>query len=410
MSERESKRTTSGFATRAIHFGYDPANYCGALTPPVFMTSTYAFQTLEDGEALFRGEREGYVYGRTRNPTQSLFEQRLASLEGAEAGLATASGMAAISSTLWSLLEAGDQVLIDHTLYGNSFVLFMRGLPRFGVKVATADFTDIGTVEDALKKFAPKLVFCESPGNPTLRVVDIRAIALMAHRIGALLVVDNTFATPALQQPILLGADLVVHSATKYIGGHGDLIAGVVAGSKNIVETIRREALRYFTGATIAPLTVFLLLRGLKTLELRMERHCSSALAIAKVLERHPAVATVYYPGLENSPFHKLARLQMKGFGGLVAFELHGGKKAGMQFVNHLALASRAVSLGDAETLVQHPASMTHAAYTVEERAQYGISDGLIRFSVGLETLSDIESDVLLALDALAGGSDEGRA
>jgi methionine-gamma-lyase len=217
----------------------------------------------------------------------------------------------------------------------------------------------------------------------------------MAHEAGALLIVDNTFATPALQQPILLGANLVVHSATKFIGRHGDLIAGIVAGPKEIVEHIRRHGLRYFTGATIVPLTAFLLLRGLKTLELRMERHCSSAQAIAQVLEKHPAVVWVSYPGLANSPFYELARRQMTAFGSLIACELRGGKKAGMAFMDRLALVSRAVSLGDAETLVQ-PASNTQ-----EERRKHGITDGLIRFSIGLETLSDIKDDILQALDAI---------
>jgi len=288
-------------------------------------------------------------------------------LENAEAGLAVASGMAVISSTLWTLLEAGDAVVIDHTLYGNSFALFVRGLTRFGVKVAVADFTDLNAAAAAIAKGAPKLVFFETPANPNLGIIDIAAIGRMAHEAGALLIVDNTFATPAVQQPILLGADLVVHSATKFIGGHGDLIAGIVAGPKEIVEHIRRHGLRYFTGATIAPLTAFLLLRGLRTLELRMERHCSSALAIAQVLQQHPAIAWVSYPG----------------------------------FMNRLALVTRAVSLGDAETLVQHPASMTHSSYTPEERQKHRISDGLIRFSIGLKTLSDLTHDILQALDAI---------
>jgi methionine-gamma-lyase len=292
-------------------------------------------------------------------------------------------------------------VVIDHTLYGNSFVLFVRGLPRFGVKVVVADFTDLDAVEAAIGLGAPKLVFFESPANPNLRVIDIAAVSRIAHQAGALAIVDNTFATPALQQPILLGADLVVHSATKFIGGHGDLIAGVVAGPKSIVETIRRHGLRYLTGATIAPLAAFLLLRGLKTLELRMERHCSSALAIAELLEQHRAVSSVSYPGLAHSPFHQLARRQMAAFGGLVACELRGGKKEGMAFMNRLSLATRAVSLGDAETLVQHPASMTHSTYTEEERRKHGISDGLIRFSIGLETLSDLKEDIHQALDAV---------
>ena len=401
MNDGDCDGAKTGFATRAIHYGYDPAEHDGALTPPVYMTSAYAFESVEDAEALFRGEREGYVYGRTRNPTQALFERRCADLEEAEAALATASGMAAISSTLLSLLGAGDRVLIDHTLYGNSFALFMRGMPRFGVQVAAVDFTDLDAVEHAVREFEPKLIFCESPSNPTLKVLDIGAIARLGHRRGAILVVDNTFATPFLQRPTVFGAGLVVHSATKYIGGHGDVIAGVICGSKNVVDAIRREAMRYMTGATISPFAVFLLLRGLKTLELRMQRHCASALAIARMLEKHPAVAKVHYPGLSSSPFHALASRQMLAFGGLVAFELHGGKKAGARFMNRLALARRAVSLGDAATLVQHPASMTHANYTAEERARYGIDDGLIRISVGLETLADIESDLVQALDAL---------
>lgn len=221
-------RLKGGFATRAIHTGHNPADHLGSLTPPVFMTSTYAFETAEAGEQIFRGEREGYVYGRTRNSTQALLEECIASLENAEAGLAVASGMAAISSTLWTLLAAGNEVVIDHTLYGNSFALFVRGLTRFGAKVAVADFTDLDAVAAAIAKGAPKAIFFETPANPNLRIIDIAAIGRMAHEAGTLLIVDNTFATPALQQPILLGADLVVHSAIKFIGGHGDLIAGIV--------------------------------------------------------------------------------------------------------------------------------------------------------------------------------------
>lgn len=399
MSEKGNSRRKRGFATRAIHHGYNPADHMGAVTPPVYMTSTYAFESVEDAETLFRGEREGYVYGRTRNPTQALFEERLANLEGAEAGLATASGMAAISSILLSLLQAGDHVLIDHTLYGNTFTLFTRGLPRFGLRTEVTDFTDLYAVENALRKTSPKLVFCESPANPTLRVLDLRALSSLSHNHGAMLVVDNTFATPVLQRPLQFGADLVVHSATKYIGGHGDLIAGAVLGSKKLIDVIRGEAMRYMTGATIAPLTVFLLLRGLKTLELRMQRHCASALALAETLDKHPAVAKVFYPGLSHCPFHTLAARQMEDYGGLVSFELHGGRAAGMNFINNLELASLAVSLGDAETLVQHPASMTHAGYAAQDRERYGITDGLVRISVGLETLADIESDFLQALE-----------
>jgi methionine-gamma-lyase len=395
------KNRMPGFATRAIHEGQEANDFLGALNPPVFMTSTYAFPTVEEGEAIFRGDAKGYVYGRTRNPTQALFEARVASLEGAEAGLALASGMAAISATMFSLLEAGDRVLFNSMLYGNSFELFAHGLPRFGIESTVVDFTDLDQVARTLKQLRPKLVFFETPSNPTLAVVDIAAVAALAKQACALTVVDNTFATPLLQRPLELGADLVVHSATKYLGGHGDLIAGVVAGPARLIDEIRRKGLRNLTGATIAPLTAFLLLRGLKTLELRMERHCSSALAIALGLRSHPAVSWVSYPGLEGSRFYEVARRQMSAFGGLIACELHGGKRAGVEFMNRLKLIRLAVSLGDAETLVQHPASMTHATYKPEERAQHGIGDGLIRFSVGLESLDDLQEDIFAAL---AGG------
>ena len=396
--DEERKNRKPGFATRAIHEGYDASDFLGALVPPVFMTSTYAFPTAEEGEEIFRGEKPGYVYGRTRNPTQALFEARLASLEGAEAGLAVASGMAAISATMFSLLESGDCVLFNRTLYGNSFELFARGLPRFGIKSIVVDFTNLEQLAKAFALRHPKLVFFETPSNPTLALIDIGAVASMAKCHGALTVVDNTFATPPLQQPLALGADLVVHSATKYLGGHGDLIAGAVVGPVRLIDTIRRNGLRNLTGATIAPLTAFLLLRGLKTLELRMERHCASAFEIARVLERHPAVSWVSYPGLSASPFYDLARRQMSAFGGLIACELHGGKHTGKEFMNRLKLAKLAVSLGDAETLVQHPASMTHATYTPEERIKHGISDGLLRFSIGLESLDDICQDIVEAL------------
>ncbi|PKU22164.1 trans-sulfuration enzyme family protein [Telmatospirillum siberiense] len=401
MTENRPNRPDGGFATRAIHHGYDPALEHGALTPPVFLTSTYAFESAEIGQQLFRGEREGYVYGRTRNPGQALLEDRLATLEGGEAGLAVASGMAAISATLWTLLEAGDAVVIDHTLYGNSFALFTKGLTRFGIKVSVADFTDLDAVERTFREARPKLVHFETPANPNLRLIDIEAVTRLAHETGALVMVDNTFATPVLQRPLELGADLVVHSATKFLGGHGDLIAGALIGDKQTVESVRQHGLRYLTGATISPITSFLLLRGLKTLELRVARHSASAQTLAELLERHPKIRWISYPGLPSSPFHALAKRQMSGFGGLVAFELDGGLEAGKRFMNRLSLVTRAVSLGDAETLVQHPASMTHAAYSAEERRRHGIGDGLIRLSVGLETPDDLRDDILQALEAV---------
>jgi methionine-gamma-lyase len=399
MQRKTPRNAPLGFSTRAIHLGYDPASEKGALTPPIFMTSTYAFESAEAGGEMFRGERAGYIYGRTRNPTQALLEERMASLEGGAAALATASGMGAISSTLWTLLSAGDEIVIDHTLYGSTYALFTKGLTRFDVTVRIADLTAPGGLEAVLSE-RTKAVYFETPANPNLRVIDIAAVSAAARRAGALTIVDNTFASPAIQRPLEHGADLVVHSATKYLGGHGDLLGGLVVGSADLIGQIRGVGLRFLTGATLSPLNAFLILRGLKTLELRMAQHSSSALAIAELLQGHPAVASLSYPGLPGFPQYALAQRQMARPGGLIAFELAGGMAAGLAFMNRLELVTRAVSLGDAETLVQHPASMTHATYSPEERARHGISDGLVRLSVGLENVDDLLADIGQALDA----------
>jgi len=388
-----------GFATRAIHLNYDPASAQGALQPPIYMTSTYAFESVEHGASLFQGEQAGYIYGRRHNPTQTLLEDRVASLEGAEAAVAMASGIACITTAMWSLLDAGDEVVVDQTLYGNSFAFFVRGLPRFNVATHVVDCTDLEALAAAITP-KTKLVFFETPANPNLRLIDIAAVARIARAKGVLTVVDNTFCSPALQRPIEFGADLVVHSATKFLGGHGDLLGGVIAGPQALIDKVRNIGLRFLTGATLSPMNAFLILRGLKTLELRMERHSAAAQAVAELLAGHKAVASVSYPGLPSFPQYALAREQMARAGGLVAFELAGGLPAGRRFMNRLELVTRAVSLGDAETLVQHPASMTHATYTAEERAKHGISDGLIRLSIGLETVTDLVADVQQALDA----------
>lgn len=399
---------TVGFATRAIHFGYDPLlTKEKAVNPPLFMTASYAFESAEAGAETFAGLRDGYIYGRTRNPTQTLLEQRVAELEGAEAGLALASGMGAISATCWTLLKAGDRVVVDHMLYGNTFALFSTGLPKFGVDVVLADFTKLDALEGILKapgKAPPRFVYFETPANPNLRVIDIAAVSRLAKAVGALTVIDSTFCSPAIQRPIELGADVVIHSATKFLGGHGDLISGLVLGPAAIVKQIRMHGVRYLTGATVSPMTCFLILRGLKTLALRMERHAASALALATMLEAHPAVSLVAYPGLRSHPQYAVARRQMASGGGLISFELAGGYDASVRFLNAVRLATRAVSLGDAETLIQHPASMTHAQYSAAERAAVGLSDSLIRLSVGLEDVSDLERDLTQALQAASAG------
>jgi methionine-gamma-lyase len=392
----------TGFATRAIHKGYDPMSHQGALVPPLYMTSTYAFPDTANGGNRFAGESEGFIYGRLGNPTQALLEERLASLEGGETALATASGMGAITSAIWSLVEPGDEIIADKTLYGCTFAFFQHGLTRFGVTVIYADMTNPQEVAEALTT-KTKVVYFETPSNPNNRLVDIAAVADIAHSREVTVIVDNTYCTPYLQQPLALGADLVVHSATKYLGGHGDLVAGAVVGTKDQIDNIRFVGLKDMTGAVIAPLDAFLIMRGLKTLELRMDRHCASAMMVAQQIAEHQMVESIYYPGLKNFAQHELAQRQMKDFGGMIAFELKGGVDAGIKFMDSLQLATRAVSLGDAETLVQHPASMTHSPYTPEERAEFGISDGLVRLSVGLETLCDIQSDIARALDGVIG-------
>ncbi|SIS79674.1 methionine gamma-lyase [Neptunomonas antarctica] len=387
------------FSTRAIHSGYDASANEGALNPPVYMTSTFCFDSVEQGAARFAGSESGHFYSRISNPTQSLLETRLADLEDAEAGLATASGMGAITAALWTLVAPGDKVIADKTLYGCTFAYLKHGLRKFGVIVEFVDCTDIEAVAAALSENT-KVVYFESPVNPNMRVMDIKAISQLVHDYDPAIkvMVDNTYCTPALQRPLNLGADLVVHSATKYLGGHGDLIAGAVLGNQATIDQIRVYGLKDMTGAVIAPLTAFLILRGLKTLELRMERHCNSAQELATRLQQHNTVESVYYPGLADNPYHELAKAQMKRNGGMIAMELKGGFTSGVQFMNQLKMIKRAVSLGDAETLCQHPASMTHATYAPEERAAHGISEGLVRISVGLEDIEDIYADIEQAL------------
>ena len=397
MSSDNKKKLS--FATRAVHAGYDSANNEGSLNPPIYMTSTYAFDNVAQGAARFAGEEKGHFYSRISNPTQEILETRLANLEEGEAALATASGMGAITATLWTLVAPGDQVLIDKTLYGCTFSFMEHGLKKFGVDICYADFTDPTEVARNLTD-KTKVVYFETPVNPNMRVIDIPVVSSLvkAYNPDIKVMVDNTYCTPALQRPLTMGADLVVHSATKYLGGHGDLIAGAVVGDAETIQQIRLFGLKDMTGAVISPMTVFLILRGIKTLQLRMERHCQNAQAIAEMLDAHPAVDKVFFPGLKNDPWHAVAAKQMDAFGGMMALELKGGYEAGVRMLNKLKLAKLAVSLGDAETLIEHPASMTHGVYTLEERGEHGISEGLVRISAGLEAVEDIIADLEQAL------------
>ena len=393
-----SMQSKQAFATRAIHHGYDPQQFLGALCPPVFMSSTFTFPSAEYGGACFAGTESGYFYSRIANPTLNLLEQRIANLEGGEAAVAFSSGMGAITACCWTLLAPGDELIVDETIYGCTFSYFHHGLARYGVKITHVDLTRPEQLAQAIGP-RTRLVYCETPANPNMRLIDIAAIAAITHgQPRALLLVDNTYCTPYLQQPLALGADMVVHSATKYLGGHGDLLAGLVIAKAELAQEIRLIGLKDMTGAVLSAQDASLLLRGLKTLPLRMERHCDNAQQLAELLAQHPAVERVYYPGLEGFPQYELAHRQMSRPGGMLAFELKGGMDAGIRFLNGLQLILRAVSLGDCESLAQHPASMTHSAYSAEERQRHHISDGLIRLSAGLEDIEDLKADIHQAL------------
>ena len=389
------------FSTRAVHSGYQSSENQGSLNPPIYMTSTFCFDTVEQGAARFSGEESGHFYSRISNPTQAVLETRLADLEDGEAGLATASGMGAISATFWTIVSPGDHVLVDKTVYGCTFSFMEHGLKKFGIEVTYVDFTKHDEINAALQSNT-RVVYFESPVNPSMRILDIHQISLLVkdYSNDIHIVVDNTYCTPALQRPLTMGADIVVHSATKYLGGHGDLIAGAVVGRTNMIENIRLHGLKDMTGAVISPINVFLVLRGIKTLQLRMERHCQNAQIVAEMLEAHSAVESISYPGLPSDSGHQLAKRQMDGFGGMIAFELKAGFRGAVKTLNALQLIKRAVSLGDTETLIQHPASMTHSTYTPEQQEIHGITQGLIRISVGLECVDDILADLNQALDA----------
>lgn len=391
-----------GLGTKAIHAGNVKDAQYGALTTPIYQTSTFVFDSCEQGGRRFAGQEGGYIYTRLGNPTVSVLENKVAALEGGEACVAAASGMGAISSALWTIAGAGKHIVADGTLYGCTFALLNHGMSRYGVEVSFVDTSDLAAVKAALKENTCA-VYLETPANPNLKIADIAAVADIAHGYNKdiKVICDNTFASPYLQRPLELGADVVVHSATKYLNGHGDVIAGFVVGKADFIGEVRMFGLKDMTGAVMDPFAAYLILRGLKTLEIRMERHCANAKAIAEFLDQHPAVEKVYYPGLKDHVGHDIAARQMKDFGGMLSFEVKGGRAAGTKLVNALQLITVAVSLGDAETLIEHPASMTHSTYTEEELAASGIPGGLIRLSAGLENAEDLIADLKQALAQL---------
>ncbi len=382
-----------GIGTMSIHTG-NHKNPFGALAVPIYQTSTFVFDSAEQGGKRFALEEEGYIYSRLGNPTTAVFEEKIAALEGGEAAVATSSGIGAITSTLWTLLKAGDHVIADKTLYGCTFAYLNHGVAKFGEEVDFIDTSDLELVRKTMKSNT-RVVYLETPANPNMKVVDIKAVAEIAHtNPNTLVVVDNTFATPFCQRPLELGCDVVVHSVTKYLNGHGDVIAGVVISKKEIIDQVRLVGVKDMTGSVLGPTEAFYIIRGMKTFELRMRRHCENAMKVAEYLEAHDKIEKVYYPGLKSHDGYEVASKQMEAFGGILAFELKGGFEAGKTLLNNVKMAALAVSLGDAETLIQHPASMTHSPYTKEERLAAGITDGLVRLSVGLENIEDIIADL----------------
>lgn len=396
----KEKINKMGFSTRAVHAGYQK-NEFGALATPIYQTSTFTFESAEQGGRRFALEEGGYIYTRLGNPTNTQVEEKLACLENGEAAVSMASGIGAITSVFWAALKGGDHVVAAKTLYGCTFAFLNHGLTRFGVEVTFVDTSDPENVRKAMRPNT-KVVYLESPANPNMLISDIQGISKIAHEVeGCIVVVDNTYCTPYIQRPLELGADVVVHSATKYLNGHGDVIAGFAVGKQDFINQVRLVGIKDMTGASLSPFDAYLINRGMKTLNIRMDKHCENAKKVAEFLESHPAVISINYPGLKSFSQYELARKQMSLPGAMIAFEIKGGLEAGRKLMNSLELCTLAVSLGDTETLIQHPASMTHSPYTPEERAMCGISEGLVRLSIGLEDAEDIIADLKQALDKL---------
>ncbi|HUF03292.1 MAG TPA: PLP-dependent aspartate aminotransferase family protein [Aridibacter sp.] len=383
------------FYTKAVHAGEDPSSNYGALSTPVYNASVFAFEDADEAAAVHNHLKPGYYYGRLGNPTQAALELAVAELEGADDALAFGSGMAAISAAILTVAKSGDHIVAIESMYSTTTSLLNHLAENFGLGVSFVDAKDPENYRDAVSPNT-KLFWIETPSNPVLNVTDISAVCRIAKEHGIVTVADNTFATPFNQNPIALGADLVVHSATKYLGGHSDLTAGILAGDRSIVEEARMKTTRYL-GGNIAPQVAWLVLRGIKTLAVRMRQHNDNAYAVAHMLSSHPEVAQVFYPGLETHPGHTNAAKQMRGYGGIVAFDV-GSVETGKTFVNALELVSIATSLGGVESIIQHSASMTHATLSPEARRLAGISDGLMRFSVGIEDADDILDDLRSAL------------
>ncbi|MCA0985353.1 methionine gamma-lyase [Halobacillus yeomjeoni] len=383
--------------TAMIHGGENKIESYGSLAAPIFQTSTFSFDNALEGERRFAGETEGYIYSRLGNPTVKMLEDRICDLEGGERGLAFSSGMAAISAVLISLTKTNDHILCSNGLYGCTYGLLKMLKDKYHID---HDFSFMDNEEELRDCITDRTtcIFVETPINPTMRLIDLTMVARVALEFGIPVVVDNTFCSPYLQRPLELGCDVVVHSATKYIGGHGDVIAGLVVGRREFMDEVARHAQKD-VGGVLSPFDAWLLLRGLKTLHVRMDRHSDNAAVIAEKLHHHPSVTHVHYPGMDHHPQHSLALTQMKTGGGVLSFTIDGTKKDAQYLMDQMNMIKIAVSLGDAETLIQHPATMTHAVVPEEKRKQMGIEDNLIRLSIGLESVHDIWQDINQALN-----------
>jgi methionine-gamma-lyase len=384
--------------TDVVHAGEDPKKHFGAISVPIYNASVFAFDDADEAFQIHNYEKEGYFYGRLGNPTQEALERAVCRLEKGESALAFASGMAAVTASLLTVLKSGDHIVAPDAHYSTtgSFLEYLD--ESFGISTTYIDQTNAENYRDAIRENT-KVFYIETPSNPTLKITDIASVAKIAQENGIVTICDNTFATPFNQFPIALGVDIVLHSATKYLGGHSDLTAGVIAGKKELVEKARLKTTKLF-GGNIAPQTAWLVLRGIKTLALRMERHNANAEKIAAFLAEHPKVSQVNYPGLASHPNHEIARKQMRGFGGMISFDV-GTVEAGKALLNNVNLCTLATSLGGIETIIQHSASMTHAGLSPEQRLKAGVTDGLIRFSVGIENADDLIDDLEQALDKI---------
>ncbi|NIM17793.1 MAG: aminotransferase class I/II-fold pyridoxal phosphate-dependent enzyme [Candidatus Aminicenantes bacterium] len=387
-----------GPSTRSVHLCSRIDPLTGAIVPPIIENSAFAYHTLEEWRAAALHQVPGHIYSRNTNPTTDLFEEKVAALEGAEKATSFATGMAAISTTLFALLGPGMHAVTVKDAYGATYLHFVQILPRFDIDCHVFETEDTGAIETAIEKNCD-LLYLESPTNPTLKVLDLARLIGLAQQKGAITVVDNTFATPINQSPITLGADLVIHSATKYLCGHGDVLGGVVCGKKDLVETIFRH--RELTGPSLDAHSAYLMLRSLKTLGLRVQRQNKNALALAQFLEKQPKVTQVFYPGLESHPGHEIAKKQMSGFGGVLSFELKGGYEAVKHFLPQLKYAYMAANLGQVETIVGPPATTSHVELTDQERTAAGIPEGLIRYAVGIEDVDDLKADLNAALEKI---------